>query len=469
MIREFKYIISSGELQFGQNSVKVEFGIIKESNGNVICDFYIGEDTQSLQSHIRLPKIKDGYCSFHGFTTTHEQIEVFYLTFTKIRNDNPLRIRFYSYGHLMLKRNDVDVKTGIGENEIFNIEVEGLDMKFHSATETKMKRNGRQDPTGVKVQKDYNEYLLQWKSNNAPVAQTIKLIFEDKNVKNTTLIKIAYISKPYFKLTENAYQEIKKDLIEFLSFYNGGYVVVRRENLGKWQSFTSNGNEKILNKTEIHNYFSYSKFPILELNNYLHVRNNFNSHYSIIHPYFNCFNNYRVASEKYGLGEIINILNGINDAGSVEQKFYTLIITLERLAYNICQIHEQSETYILPDNEYAPLKLDLFTVFDKHKESFQENNIKAYHDLRNKINGLNKIRKGETLNKFLKMLEVVGIERTQEIYHIIDKVRNSSVHKGNIGAADSEKYKNYWVLDKLIRDIILNLIEYDGPRKEKWW
>lgn len=469
MKREFKYIISSGELQFGQNSVKVEFGFIKESKGNIICDFYIGEDSKDLQFHIKAPKVADGYCNFNGFTTSREQIEVFNLTFTKIRNDHPLRIRFYSHGHLMLKRNLDDGYIGTLENNIFTIEVEGLNMKFHNATVTNLKRNGREEPIKIKVQRDYNEYLIQWKSKNTSNTLSIKMLFENLEINNRTLIRIAYISKPAYKLTENEYLEIKKDLIEFLSFYNGGYVVVRRECLGNWYSTSNDGNEKKLDKFEIENYYSYDKFPIQDTNNYLLIRNNFNHTYSLIHPYFKCFNNYRLASEKYDLGEIINILSGVNDAGSVEQKFYALIITLERLAYNICQVHEQYESFIIPDNEFEPLKSDLYDAIENHKDSFSETNMKAYHDLRNKINGLNKIRKGETLNKFLKMLEVVNIQRTQEIDHLIEKVRNSSVHKGEIGISNSDKYVNYWELDKLIRDIILNLIEYDGPRREKWW
>lgn len=160
MNREFKYIISRGELQFGQNSIKVEFGIIKESKGNIVCDFYIADDSKDLQFHIKAPKVKDGYCNFHGYTTSREQIEVINLTFTKIRNDHPLRIRFYSHGHLMLKRNLNDDYVGTVENEIFNIEVEGLDMKFHHATEINLKRKGREDPIKVKVRRNYNEYLI---------------------------------------------------------------------------------------------------------------------------------------------------------------------------------------------------------------------------------------------------------------------------------------------------------------------
>lgn len=294
------------------------------------------------------------------------------------------------------------------------------------------------------------------------------MLFENQEVKNRTLIKIGYISKPAYKLTESEYLEIKKELIEFLSFYNGGYVVVRRECLGNWYSTSNDGNKKKRDKFEIENYYSYDKFPIQELSNYLLIRNDFNHINSLIHPYFKCFDNYRVASEKYDLGEIINILSGVNDAGSVEQRFYALIITLERLAFNICQVHEQYESFIIPDNEFDPIKLDLYDAIENHKDSLSATKIKVYYDLRNKVNVLNKIRKGETLNKFLKMLEVAEIEKTDEILHIIDKVRNSSVHKGVIGV-DFEKYKNYWVLDKLIRDIILNLIGYDGPRREKWW
>jgi phage tail sheath protein FI len=44
----------------------------------------------------------------------------------------------------------------------------------------------------------------------------------------------------------------------------------------------------------------------------------------------------------------------------------------------------------------------------------------------------------------------------------------SKIDKGIIGNDDSEQIKNYWKLDHVLRDIILNLIDYKGIRERKF-
>jgi hypothetical protein len=53
------------------------------------------------------------------------------------------------------------------------------------------------------------------------------------------------------------------------------------------------------------------------------------------------------------------------------------------------------------------------------------------------------------------------MEVTPMIENLISNVRNSTVHTGDI-AADGEAYKNFVLMDKLIRDIIIAIIKYKG-------
>ncbi|RKF38667.1 hypothetical protein BCY89_26755 [Sphingobacterium siyangense] len=56
------------------------------------------------------------------------------------------------------------------------------------------------------------------------------------------------------------------------------------------------------------------------------------------------------------------------------------------------------------------------------------------------------------------MLEDLDIVVSDEIRHVISADRHSIIHKGNIVSG-----KSFKVLDKLLRQLLVQLIKYNGP------
>src|SRR5690606_38483386 len=88
-------------------------------------------------------------------------------------------------------------------------------------------------------------------------------------------------------------------------------------------------------------------------------------------------------------------------------------------------------------------------------------------NLKGKIGDLNKVKRTSTEYKFKKLLEYAKINITPEIQVIINEARHKSVHHGEIGQGN-DGIKNYLVLDELLRDIILNIINYDSARISRY-
>jgi len=454
-------IFRQGTLKWKEKVFPVDFALINEKKGAFTVELYYEPDNElyNFFEPFKWDDYINEYYELEGKSTKNDKIIVSGLRLTNIQYD-PINIaKFNCQGNVRLIKKDDKINRIEKENQLFYIVLEGMDMVFHEVSQKKVVRLGQNENILPEVSRDHNFYILQWTNDVTNNWFTLKLIFEKSEKPNTTIVKIDYITKPPFLLLETEYFKIKQRLVEFLCFYNGGYVVVRGEYLGGFRQIN-----KVSAQTTV--TYSFLEFEHYDLSNYLPVRDSFNGNGSGIHTYFDCFQQYLDKYEMYDLGSIIQILNGVNDSGSIEQRFYTLIITLEKIAHKVYLVHGGLETEIIPGDIYSSIGTELLNVLEKYKQTIS--NKKGYSELKSKLGEINTKKRGETTNKFMKLFEVAKIELTTEIHCLITGTRNSSVHKGEIGEGD-EPYVNYKELDKLVRDIVLNLMGYKGYRKPKTW
>ncbi len=83
-----------------------------------------------------------------------------------------------------------------------------------------------------------------------------------------------------------------------------------------------------------------------------------------------------------------------------------------------------------------------------------------YNLFKSKIMNLNNTKRKQTEFKFKQLIEAANIEITEEIENLLIS-RNRIIHSGDIGSSNMA-VKNYYLMDRLIRKIIVNLIGYEG-------
>ena len=82
-------------------------------------------------------------------------------------------------------------------------------------------------------------------------------------------------------------------------------------------------------------------------------------------------------------------------------------------------------------------------------------------------NGFNSIEsKPDTDEKFYELFKYSGIKKSPEIEQLVTQ-RHFAIHEGDIGKSTKDKWRFYFKLDHILRDIILNRIGYDGVRKRQ--
>ena len=96
-------------------------------------------------------------------------------------------------------------------------------------------------------------------------------------------------------------------------------------------------------------------------------------------------------------------------------------------------------------------------VLERNKKALGGN----FNLLNSKLSNLNNTKRKQTDFKFRQLIQAANIELTKEVEDLLIS-RHKIVHSGDIGKSN-EARKNYFLMDKLLRKIIVNLIGYEGP------
>jgi len=453
------YRIKKGKLTILSQIISFEFGLIFEEDGVFYFDFYIVESFDLLDFMENKEKVfLRNIFSMTALTDENNEIEATELSILNITPHKSF-MKMKSYGflkHTEVRKDYVDEKE-IKEDQrqtLFYLELEGLKMQFSELTETIRARGG------VKI-KDYNDHV--WDHTSALLIYDSPTNVGCNNFQFTFLkneeSENIYVELPNYRdygpnvLHYDTFQDFKRDLTFLISLLNGAEVRIRKEFIGGFYNIGKVNSQTVISYSfkTIKNS-SYNKY--VPLNDYFIRSNNV-----LEHTFLNCFNKYIEENKTLDLNSIIFYLNGAEQSRSIEEKFFVLIIAFERLAQKFVETLNNVDTFVLPDEDYHPIKKELFEVLEKHRSK----NKNIIDKFKSKIGELHKIKKTGIEYKFNKLLEYANIPPTPDIDKIIDEVRHKTVHHGEIGSGD-DGYKNFIVLDELLRDIILNIIGYEAGR-----
>lgn len=460
------YRIKKGKLTCSNHTIPFYFGIVFEEEGYLFLDIYVEEsfDLKSFMENDDNSNLRYTF-SLNALTEANNELEVTELSFRRII-PHQSKIKMQSYGYMKHRKiNTYYSKTADGQQEVksndkrhklYYLELEGLKMEHCDLTETIRARKGMKTKDINNRERDHTEVLLIYDSPTNTGRNDFLFTFHQSNENDNVIVSLPnHQNEVSGILGYDKFLEFSREFIYLLSFLNGAKVAIRKEYTGGFYQI-----EKVDSQTTI--TYSFKSIRNERHNSYVPINDPFYRGSNLLNKVFiNCFNKYVTVNKKLDLNTIIFYLNGAEQANSIEENFFIQIIALERLAQMYIETLNESETYVVPETKFQDVKKELLRVISKN-DILSEPEKEA---LRSKIGYLHKAVGSK--QKFIKLLEFAGIdESTPRIKSIINKVRNKSIHRGEIGDGH-EGVRNHLILDQLLRDIILNIIGYDGIRNSK--
>ncbi len=451
------YTITEGEIKCGSFSCKIPFALVFNDEGVFYVetflpqkDFY--EQTKSTGFYTLIGKTEKGY-----------DIEINDLSFRSFKYAN-FKLELICYGNLKLSDNRKEENekntTEKYDDSIYVIEVEGLKMKFaHHTTVEKFRNDGKVDEF---FNSDFDHTSCAMTINfSEREGNYYKLIFTKNPKIDNILIDISK-HKGYNRLTYKNYLQIKDTLLSFLSFLNGGHVTVRKELTGWF--ITSSGSEYTNSQCVI--IYSRKRETVKYLSDFIPANEHHSYSSNIVpHMFINCFDHYYQLNKQLDFMSLVFSLNNSTETVGLEEKYFILITALEKICTNYATtIRQPKKTLIDKDIFINDIKPELDAVLKKYETIIKQDNLRAWAIFKSKIENVNKSNKAETSQKLYELFAYSQIPINGEVVSLIETERNQAVHEGIIGATEQDRIKNYWKLDHILRDIILNLIDYKSYR-----
>lgn len=457
--------IRDGIIKIEAKKFPIQFGLISNEEGIYKLEIFFNDDYEIAKIFIEenLSNFINQRFDLEGRDENFNLIELTDLQIIKVRCSPKNIVNFISYGFFRITKDNnlssTEDHKKEKEDEVFHIELEGFEMLFTDITHKPKYRRGTKIKDFNDFERDHSSTTISIKENGTPFHRTYLFRFHSPDEFENTIITIESITKPRTKFFTQEYCSIKTDLVNYLSFINGGFVRVRREFTGSFYA---------LNKieSEVTTTYSFKQFKNQIKSDYVPLRDGFSRGNHILHHCLGCFQKFRELNKFLDINSIIIMLNGTNEAPTIEQKFFTLMVAMERLGHKYVEHKGRQDIEILGTSDYEPIKEELLKTISRFRRQIGDDN--KLNSLKGKLGELHLIKKNDTKNKFIKLLEFAKISESDEINDILFIVRHSSVHKGEIGTGNS-RIKNYLELDKLLRDIILNIVGYEGKRKIKHW
>ena len=456
------YRLKKGSLFNEKFQKDIRFCLVYNDEGMLKLDLYYDSDKEYSRSEVH--DIMSEPFNLHAITIKDETVQIEGLQVTLFSNgDGFLKLTCHSRFVISEKEYDhsevLALQKNINREQIlYSLELEGMKIKFTDLTHKAEILDSGDIGDMIDFVRDHTDTALAYKRDEENFSQMYKAtITEVDSLRKEKNLKLRFTEET---LEYSEYLKFKDDLICFLSLINGAEVAIRREVYGS---------EFAPAHTSIH---SFKNVDNQKYSSYIPVNSPFHSGEEIIPFLFLfCFDNYRKYNKILDLNYTVRFLCNATQASSIEQSFITLIVAFERLASFASQIIEKK--LLLETGEFKKLKDRLINEIDKLESEAIEflnseekaERSRAYNKFKNKICSLNNTDK-IAQNKFEQLIEYGNINLTPEIKNIIIKVRNESIHEGNIGEWP-DSLKNYFVLVELLRDIILNLINYKKVRDSR--
>jgi hypothetical protein len=439
--------LRSGKITSPECSTQFHCGIVFVDNGVYYFDLY-GSDYSFVDLFISKTGLLHIYTLSDTYSVDDCSIEANDLEISNINARQSL-IRLRSLDYIKCSNIIESDDQKCSKKLISSVEVEGLEVLLNKLT---VRHNGIIDNS-----RDITSFEFTFNSTIRSDIVNIEMSLQVNADRTGATIQLKDTANKCF-LDYDIYKEFKSELASFLSLLNTGRVEIRSETIHEL-----NNALEIIAVTDI--LYSFKKlnhtnnYKYIPINEAEYIDNNL-----IQYSFQNCFQNFIIENSKYDLISTINYLNNSASIITIEERYFVLIVAFESLAYRYRNKIELINDYILSNEVYKPIKDDLFRVLDKHCTKDTEDSLKQ---LRSLIGDLNVIKNTGTEYKFTKLLEYSRIDITPEIRHLIKRVRHSSIHQGYLDEGE-KAFENYFILDELLRDIILNMIGYKNVRVSRY-
>jgi hypothetical protein len=208
--------------------------------------------------------------------------------------------------------------------------------------------------------------------------------------------------------------------------------------------------------SEISVRYSFKTINNRRHNNYIPLRSHLNVGQNILNSFFIfSFDKYREWNKTLDLNSLFFYLSNAEQSKGIEDRFFIQIIAFERLAAKYVDTLDKKEFFASDPEKFGSVKEQILDIIKQNKSIFG----KHINSIKGRIGDLNIIKRTKTDEKFLTIIKDAKIELTSDLENLVRVVRHDAIHKGEIGQAE-DIVKNYLLLDQLLRDIILNLVEY---------
>jgi hypothetical protein len=446
------YRLKKGTLESTDIKLPIDFGLVYEDDGTFIVDVYINESFNLSEfSKRRYDEQDTTSFNCHCKTDKNNKIEITTLHFT-MTVPYESKISMICYGSIT-HTELTDFPTTPDElteepHKLHYLELEGLKMTFTDVTEQIRARGGEKISDGKDLKRDHTRALLV--ADRFPYNQ---VFYKDSNSDN---IIVEFPNNSNNTLLYKTFIELKRDYVSALSFLNGAEVKVRAEFTGYYYSVG-----KIDSQISI--TYSFKRIVNGRHNDYIPLRSHLNIGQNILNRFFIfSFDKYREWNKALDLNSIVFYLSNAEQSKGIEDRFFIQIIAFERLAAKYVDTLNEKEAFASDPEKFETVKGLILDVIERHKGIFG----KHINSIKGRIGDLNIVRRKRTEEKFLSIIEDAKIDLTPDLENLVRVVRHNAIHKGEIGQAD-DIVKNCILLDQLLRDIILNLVEYERGNEKK--
>lgn len=453
------YRIVEGTIKNLKNNLEanVKFCLSKNINGIYIFEVYLFNESYKDQYYKDESLISADH-KIIGKTDNNEIITVTNLYIVGLSPSENSKITYECSGYIEIISQDDSKYNYKNEDEqnINFLELEGLNIFLADRTQKSKYRSGTKIEDFFDFEFDHYTAPLVC-DNIDQIVNNFNLVFYKSTENDNIILEFTYKENNTLKL--ESYYQIKNDLLSILTLANNGHVKVRNELFGDYTSKKQNGSID----SSMKRIYSFSTVHKPKNNRYLSINKKVSGSNNVVKSLLLfSFDNFILENIKLNLtNAILNIINA--ESVEIEERYYILITVLEKLASNLYKEDKSNEkSFLLDEESFLSLKDELILATKKYKNKFSIPN--GYHSFLSKIGNLNTTNKNKTKEKLSKLFEYADVELNDTLKSLISIERNLAVHEGKFGDSKKEMYKNYLVLDHAIRDIILNIIKYNGKR-----
>lgn len=452
---ELAYTITKGHISRKDKACTIPFALVFQEDGVYRVETFFDDpeffDEKNIDGFILVGVTEKGFdIEIHNLRYTSYKIEnrkadLICLDYLKI-SDNRER-----FPNRQAKKNPHQ------EPLLCFIELEGFKTKFADSTNIKNFRNygGERFP---RIEFDHTACALTF---NPPHfgENYFKLIFKKSPFNENMIIDFTY-HKGYGKMTLQTYEAMKTDFLFFLSFMNGGQVSIRRELMGEFYQADAKDSQVV-------KIYSFKKKSEEICDDYIPI----NEHRSYTGRIFSdmflvCFDRYYQINKKLNLNALVFSINNSIQTVGIEEGYYILITALEKISSQFAKSNLKESKTLISKESFESIKVDLYSTLKKYEASIKSEDKTAYDNFKSRIGGINK-NNNDTAQRIIDFFNYAKIPINESVRKLIDEERNQAVHEGEIGNTGKEKGENYWKLDHILRDAILNMIGYTSYRKHK--